>query len=224
MEALDVFDVAAGRHLAHLRLPRQRSPVYFATDGSLYAAAGYVVFWSPSQSGWRALPASAPYPFVLSPDGSRTATLLSSGHEARLVEVRTGRRLSEHRLPGPACTEVGFAPDGRVFVLLRRPSPRGPATLFEVVSGRDTDIRGPWPRTMTGATMTFSPDGRAVAAAVAGAELRVWPLPGPDGRRTFPGTFEAKDTSVADFLPDGRLLRFNWRSGALNLWPAELFR
>jgi hypothetical protein len=219
---LDVFGVATGGHL--VRLPLPLSPFSFATDGRLYSIAdGSVACWWPPESGWRPWRTRAAPPLILSGDGGRIATLVSPGREVRLLGARSGQLLTERPLPGQACSQPGFAPDGRVFVLLRAPSGRGPALLFEVTAGQETEVRGPWPSGMTGAALTFSPDGRAVAAS-AGADVRVWPLPDADGRPAFPGTFEARDTSVADFLPDGRLVRFDWRGGRVNLWPAELFR
>jgi hypothetical protein len=82
--------------------------------------------------------------------------------------------------------------------------------------------RWPWPDGINNVELIVSPSGRAVAGD-AGAELRVWPLPDEKGVAAFAGAFEATHTSDHGFLPDGRLLRFDWRSGAVNLWPAELF-
>jgi WD40 repeat protein len=219
---LDVFEVATGRQLARLSLPP--SSFSFDRDGTLYChgSDGRLLCWSAPDGDWRALPARPQQPFALSPDGGRTASLVSGAGAVRLLDTRTGRQISEHRLPGLAASQPGFAPDGRVFMIVCPRSWQGPATLFDVLAERETEVRGPWPSCMTSGALTFSPNGRAVAESAA-AELLAWPLPDADGRPTFAGTFEAKDTSVAGFLPDGRLLRFDWRSGAVNLWPAGLF-
>jgi hypothetical protein len=95
--------------------------------------------------------------------------------------------------------------------------------LLDASTGRSTAVDWPWPDGIDNVELSVSPDGRAVAAN-AGAELRVWPLPDRAGRVPFAGAFAATHTSDHGFLPDGRLLRFDWRSGRVNLWPAELFR
>jgi hypothetical protein len=179
--------------------------------------------------------------FGVSADGGHIALFVRGVREVRRIDARTGQSLGRHALPGEPDSFPAFAPDGRPFLVLLPSEERPSATFFDVLSGRGQPLpwwpqrppRPPWQpwhrgqerpfRTDGLAELTFSPSGQAVAGKLSD-ECWVWAVPDGEGGTAFEGHFEAKQTSCVSFLPDGRLLRFDWRSGAVNLWPAELFR
>jgi hypothetical protein len=216
-----VWDTATGDRLA--RLPLRMAALAVAADGSLYTRDGGVQVCRPPYEGWRGLAPGQASAFALSPQGDRVAVVSARG-PARIVDAATGEEVLSRELPAAPCSHLAFAADGRLFVALEEAPRQRPWALYEAVAGRTvTQVRWPGTGWVSDVTLAVSPDGGAVAAG-AGADVRVWPLPDGDGAAPFAGAFGASHTSERAWLPDGRLLRFDWRRGAVTLWPAELFR
>jgi hypothetical protein len=220
-DRLEVWDTT-GRRVTSL----QRAAPSFAldADGTLYGLRGAGVAACPAGGKtWRPLAPGAAEALALSPQGDRLALIVSGPAEARLVDAATGQEVGRRLLVGRARALPAFSPSGGLYVAAT-PRDRRRVALVEVLTIRAVaEVYWPWPSVIRDVELSVSPGDGAVAAG-AGAELRVWPLSGPDGSAPFAGSFQATHTSYHAFLPDGRLLRFHWQSGAVNLWPAELFR
>jgi hypothetical protein len=218
---VEVWETATGKVLTRLRLAL--TPSALAADGTLYAHRGDGVVSCPAgDKVWRLRSAGGLPALALSPAGDRLAHLAARPYAAWLMDAASGQAVGTRPLPGRPCSLPAFAASGGLYVAAV-PRGRRRVTLVEALSGRDVaEVSWPWPSAIRDVELSPRPDGRAVAAE-AGAELRVWPLRDAAGAAPFAGHFEATHTSHQAFLPDGRLLRFDWSSGRIYLWPAELF-
>jgi hypothetical protein len=219
--AIVLWDVASGQEL--VRLGHSRPLFALAADGTIFGLGGHVCR-PPFDRGWEDFAQGWVSSFALSPAGDRVAVVGPERTTARLLDAATGEEVLRRSLSAPPRSAPAFAADGRVFLVLETaPRPR-PWALFEVVADRLVG-QGHWPGAgwAPDATLEVSPDGRALASGLRD-ELRVWPLPDEAGHTPFAGAFAATDTASHAWLPDGRLLRFDGRSGRVSLWPAEVFR
>jgi hypothetical protein len=214
---LIVWDTATGRQVKWL--PIDGPPFVFAPDGGavwgLYRGSA-AVCPLPGGEVWRRQPDrdDGAQALALSPDGRRVA--LGRRIDV-LVRAADGRELARQTLPHPRRTRPAFAADGRLFVVVRSHLARDPVTLFEVGAGRSVaELAWPWPASVWEMELNVAPDG-GTAAVAWGRLLRAWPLDGS-------AFLEGHDVARCAFLPDGRLLTFGGRDGAVNLWPAEALR
>jgi WD40 repeat protein len=223
--ALDVWDAETGARAARLRT----SGVSFAVapDGSaVYGLTAGVPAVSPLPPTGAWQPFSGPAEnqalvLCLSPDGARLATA-STSSEVLLWDAADRRLVSRHRLPGPPRSAPAFAPEGRLCHFLS-PSAAMPGVvlLFRTLEGR-VAAGLPWPDDEGGGQPAWSPDGRLLATVGHRGTLRAWALPEIPGGPGF--ILIEGNCSRCAFLPDGRLLTFSRRDGAVNLWPPELLR
>jgi RNA polymerase sigma factor (sigma-70 family) len=129
---------------------------------------------------------------VFSPNG-RTLAMTDGQDRLTLFEVATGAWLRHLSLePGKAVCRFAFSPDGHGLAALNKD---GTITLYETVTGRKrarfgnaARVPGPDPATLfsgvaldlapvgaeTPYSLAFSPDGRILATAATGPEIRLW--------------------------------------------------
>jgi WD40 repeat protein len=152
---------------------------------------------------------------LASPDG-RTLVLHDYGDTAiTVIDLGTGRA---RRLPGhpAAVTELAVSPDGRWIASgssdgLVRLAPAGPGESREL-RGHEGGVH----------TLAFSRDGRRLLSmASERAAARVWEVAG-GAARVLDGPHDvfAGGISAGDISPDGALVAFAHRSGAVSLWSA----
>jgi WD40 repeat protein len=190
-DTVRLWDVASGREVHVLRLPRNRDPsatdsLAFSPDARrllvsrqklrMFDVATGRELWAGSHSG-----------AVLSPDGQTVAACANDG--LVLLDAATGGVRATHRIgdrvPGlPFEAELAFAPDGRLLAVSH---PDGSIRLHDTKTG---EVHSPF-RTLSGgrtSTPCFSPDGKWLAV-VSGGELRLWEV--------FPG-IELTRLAVSD--------------------------
>ena len=145
-----------------------------------------------------------------SPDGRLVATA-SVDDTTGVWEARTGR--GRHVLPHAGGESVAFSPDGRILVTAGD-VPR----LWSVSSGRLRHVLEA-PRSVVG-RVTFSRDGRLVAAALTGSgntgAARIWDV--ASGRTLH--VLEGHTNGVQDvtFDPQGKLLATGSADGTAAVW------
>ena len=150
-----------------------------------------------------------------SPDGKLIATGgYSSGGDVRLWSVETGKEV-RRIVTGVIVPAVAFSPDGK---MLASGQGNGCIVLWDAATGKEV-------RTLKEAAdstlaLTFSPDGRLLAAAgpvewdkKRTNEVRIWSVASGQLLRTWPDT----TTSIA-FTPDGKRLAILGTDGAVRLW------
>jgi WD40 repeat protein len=151
--------------------------------------------------------------------------LASSGADGtiRIWDVASGRQL--HKLTGGKGTwRLEPSPDGRY--LASASDARAPSGEYEVILWDMTAVREVTRlsvgRAYSASMMTFSSDGRRLAAVAGGAtrlgpaEARIWDVLGGREWRTLGGRGEPLDTAA--FSPDGRSLATGGDNGNLRLW------
>jgi hypothetical protein len=149
---------------------------------------------------------------TLSPDGRRLA---AAWRRLTWWEVPLPAVAGAVELPGEALSPPAFAADGRPAAVVA--APRRDEALLAGPAGA---IRLPWPAGDKIDRLSFAPDGRHLAAL--GARLlRVWERHGAGWRVLLDG--HGDGARRLEWLPDGRLLTFSPRDGAVKLWPAGLF-
>ncbi|MDT5295174.1 MAG: hypothetical protein QOJ76_2054 [Acidobacteriota bacterium] len=160
---------------------------------------------------------------VFSPDGEVLATAAWDG-AVKLWSTKTGSLLRTITASASApASAVAFRPDG---LALASASHDGAVKLWDAATGRLVrTLARPLPALPDGSdnpksvlanAVTFSPDGRAVAAGFSGGEVKVWDAPAGSLRATFkPGAFGFD--SVA-FAPDGLTLVGGDEAGGVYVW------
>lgn len=115
---------------------------------------------------------------------------LPTPRPARLWDLQTGKLLHIFK---DASGAVAFSPDGKLFVSSHR-------TVWDVATGDEVAKLGSTPYIRG---LAFSPNGRFLAAAVAGDLIQIWEVGEWAKRIEIPGH---RDLTTLTFTPDGRLL------------------
>jgi WD40 repeat protein len=182
---------------------------------------------------------------VFSPDGARLATVGDDG-TVRVRDVATGTVVGEYTNPGSGLGTVSFSPDGtrlaigtditldeliatgevvnhkgEVLLLdatrmeLQQRLPTGSLPQNPQIADRDNDEDTG--SSNTAAALTFSPDGRALVAPLAGGRVAVWDLTGrPGPPRMLDGNGE--QATDAAFTRDGATLATTGADRSVQLW------
>jgi WD40 repeat protein len=178
------------------------------------AADGSVIRWEfPSgkvlrreASGWAGVKAAAVCP------AGRAALVAADGEAARVLDLRSGRRLYDHRLSGVYYDGAALSADGDLsaFAVSDAPPPRGEFRVHVWQAGAEGAPRFQAPaKAMQGAALAFCP-GRPLLA-ISGEQLRLWDLEDERGPRVLANRGRAAGPEA--FSPDGRLLIWRDWSG-----------
>jgi WD40 repeat protein len=242
-------DAATGRELARTDPLRNRTypnqPPLFSPDGrALLVNSGGVLTLFDTASGRRSWTigrmSGHHLRMAFSPDGRTVAFADGDGH---LIEAATGRErfkliatfpsdvlpIRRAGFPDYPVRDIGFSPDGTMVVTSWGPSGagRGPsigdplALLWDARDGRQLAVL-----TDSGAAggplvleAVFSPDGRRLATASAGSEVRIWDVATGRVRVVLRG-HGGSVHSVA-FAADGRRVLTASGDGTARIWDAE---
>lgn len=177
---------------------------------------------------------------VLSPDGKVYAHPESDG-TVLLTDSATGKKLrllgvsrppakpGPNELPLPHSPwAVVFSPDGSVLAYA---DPNGPIRLWRVDTGKECGRLGKWDNSKVARCLTFSPDGKRLAAGgySGGGIVEVWdtvegkllrqmtaPVRGFKYRADLIGLLGGVEAVV--FTPDGRAVAVKNSEGPVRLW------
>jgi WD40 repeat protein len=225
-----LWDAIRGTRLGRLVGTERGMPVAFSPDGSFMASLGApddrVGLWSTkSRELLRLLsPASrasgpvkdesgAPNDFAFSPDGA-TIAVAYDDNTIRFFDVKTGRPLGRM---GDAGDQLAFSPDGRLLVSGFLNSSR-----INVWGGR-RHLRLPSAPLTSGegvfGGLTFSRDGRALAAPGSDGTVRLWTVSNSTLTADPPRRHGHSNTvNAVAFNPDSRVLVSAGDDGSLRLW------
>jgi WD40 repeat protein/serine/threonine protein kinase/tetratricopeptide (TPR) repeat protein len=164
-------------------------------------------------------------PFTASALVSRNGRSTFPEGSLKVWDAQTGQellRLEGHGGSQQAVESVCFSPDGQW--LASGGSQDRTARVWDLATGKEIRrFKGSWSNTRS---VTFSPDGRRLAAAnndssLRGnfAEVRVWDV--SDGREIFALRVLGTDVNCLCFSPDGRRLASSSRDRSLRLWDVE---
>jgi WD40 repeat protein len=247
-EALTVWDVATGQRLRQLgKGPVAAAPgapavraanrgmigvvPSLSPDGKLLAwgdgpAARLVSLQTGKETNADAGHAGAPTDVLFTRDGK---SLLTSGDDAtvRRWDAANGKEIGQVTLPGKSYAFVALSPDERVVAA---GDTTGTVHLIDAATGAEKHSLPP-PLQAFGRAVTFSPDGRWLAAVsplspavevydVAGGKVK-HALQLPAAQAAAPGgviVFGARGTRRAFFSPDGRYVAAT--DGDIVLWDA----
>jgi WD40 repeat protein len=215
-----VWDVATGRKVADVTVPRDGSPVgaSLSPDGSLVAGA-----W-PNANRVRVFPTAGGEPWVIHaegvtstefrPDGRRIAVASMGTGIVRIVDVSSRREVLT--LEGPEdIWKVAWSPDGSRIAVAR---PDGAAvhdartgSLQLVTFGHTGNVKA----------VAWSPDSAQLATGSDDGTARVWALDRRTARETI--RLSAQDlrngVSAVAFSPDGeQLMTSDFAITAVKVW------
>ncbi|HEV2761451.1 MAG TPA: PQQ-binding-like beta-propeller repeat protein, partial [Pyrinomonadaceae bacterium] len=214
---VDVWDVTSGRLARTFAGDNPYSySLALSPDGKVLAAAqkGSVKLWETSTGREiRAVSADAS-DVAFSPDGRLLAVGTRDGvqlWDASTYQPSRGSALDmkDAGTGFPRSTVIAFSPDGRLLAAGSGSTVR----IWEVGSGREVrTIRRVEPKPLPGhivtiggiSSLSFSPDGRQVAAGGASREVRAWDV--STGRELREYHVNAIDANVVGFSGDGRTL------------------
>jgi WD40 repeat protein len=187
----------------------------FAADGSLLGAAadGSVGAWDPAgveRGSLRSLPAP-PSAVAFSPDGRYVASPVRDGG-VRVAEVATGNERVVLRDRFHSISSLRFAPAGTVLVVTEE---GGFTSVWSWEEGKLAQPRLSHYHTVLGTA--FSPNGRRLALADAGGQVRDWRLGGE--AETLSG--HHGPVRAAAFSPDGQVLATAGDDAAVRFWDAR---
>jgi WD40 repeat protein len=216
-----VWDAALGKEIRALQGHAGKVfSVAFSPDGSRLATAhedGTAKVWDAA-TGKEILTLRGPTGRALcvafSSDGSRLATAYEGG-TAKVWDAATGKKVLTLRRHAGLVTSVAFSPDGS---RLATASHDGTVKVWDAATGRATRIlRGRDEDRLQ--CVTFSPDGRRVAAGCLNEwTARVWDPATGQGVLTLKGhTFQV---AAVAFSPDGKRLATAAFDGTAKVWDA----
>ncbi|MEV4314224.1 WD40 repeat domain-containing protein [Actinocrispum sp. NPDC049592] len=169
---------------------------------------------------------------AFSPDGRQLATV---GTDSALVvwDVDTGKELRRFTKPGADLASVAYDPDGkRMAVASRTPATNTKDNFDEIVLLNSTDLavtnrrstkleaRSAQAPELTGnspVALSFSPDGKTLAATLSAGKVALWNMVDPGAELTLLAGHEGIALDVA-FSPDGQLLVSTGTDRLLRLW------
>ncbi len=142
---------------------------------------------------------------AFSPDSQLLASV-EGDQGIRFWEVKTGKEIRHMPTPGVYQRFLSFTPNGKTLAVLADTAAHDQVRFFDVASGKE---KTPLDTDMTTGSLTFSPDGSAIA--VAGDRLQIWDLkPGRPEKRFQVSYHIAKNhqrrVCPAVFSPDGKLV------------------
>jgi RNA polymerase sigma factor (sigma-70 family) len=221
VHAVELFDVASGKHLRSLgetRTGKKITAFTFSPDGRTLAAGnaeGLIELWDPAGGKLRTQLTNTRgreiNALAFTPDGKTLAVAALIFYEQRngvflptifsLWDLTTNREIRHWNAHRDRVTAAVFSPDGKL--LATAGDKDATVRLWELESGKE--IRswayfdsGPYP------PLVFSPDGRLLAGGPKNSVVRVWDalagaeVPRPDGHE--PGI------SAFAYSSDGRLI------------------
>ena len=154
--------------------------------------------------------------------GGKVLATLTSGGMVQLWDTSTGQ-LIKSPITGVSNTievTAAFGAGGKILATENSVSfdvPGGPVRLWDVATGRQI---GSLPRSSAGTQiMTFSPDGKTLAAIGLGNGVQLYDV---DKRQQIPGPDIDNNGQVnwMVFSPDGKILATEEVDGAVRLWDA----
>jgi WD40 repeat protein len=163
------------------------------------------------------------YSVAVSPDGRLIAAGAFRG-TVSVWEAATGRKVATL---AAYASVLAFSPDGRLLVTGRAvlmPAREARATgpigdtlqVWDVDTGKVIHSWAPDPRGVT--RVTFSPDGKWLAATGYDGAVRVWDAATGGPQAVLPGT--TAEASRVAFSPDGGLLAAGYNDGKVRVWAA----
>jgi WD40 repeat protein/tRNA A-37 threonylcarbamoyl transferase component Bud32 len=160
---------------------------------------------------------------AFSPDGERLLIGLAGFTHALICEAATGKIVARLRDGEPRGTkEAVFSPDGgRVATITTEDEgPRATVRIWQVADGKEL-VReaGEW---KWAGSLSFSPDGRLLLAAVGDDSVRVWEA--STGREVAALKGHTQPVRTALFSPDGRRVLTASQDATVRLWLLEVPR
>jgi WD40 repeat protein len=155
-----------------------------------------------------------PSSLAVSPDGRLVAAGGCLTKEIVLWDGQTGAEVRRLQSAGTCTDSLSFSDDGSLLASADPFALPGPAQLhlWEVATGA-LEVSFPMPFPLDAGDVTFTADGRAIAASLSRCS-QVWDLQGREQPRSFPAGPLAMVEAVA-FTRDGRLLVESVEDGTL---------
>ncbi|NOX56070.1 MAG: hypothetical protein GXP27_16840 [Planctomycetes bacterium] len=117
---------------------------------------------------------------AVAPDGTTLAVAEDrAGASATVISLyalTSGREIWEHNLPDKGPSVVSFSPDGKLLVAATKRR-GGKIQLLDAGTGKPLHTIGPIPAQLSGLSLRFSPDGKALSCGTAEGAVLVWSLP-----------------------------------------------
>jgi WD40 repeat protein len=230
-----LLDLAANRErmfgsgheagITSLEYTRDGTAIYSqSSDGTLR-------IWDPAtgkESRRAKLPHEGPTRFVLSPNGNVLLAALND-NRAGLWDAATGKQL--HQLQGPknGVCALAFSPDGKSAAVYGSADKAAYIWLYDTATGKERrQIKVPIPTadnagapvavpTSPLAGMSFSPDGRLVAAPITSQSLGLWDV--ATGKELLAiQTPDQRMIQSATFTPDSRCLALDVGEDSFRLY------
>lgn len=193
--------------------------VAYSPDGKIIAAGSSdraVRLWDARTGKLLRPPFEGHTSFVksvaFSPDGSR---IVSCGNESiRIWDVRTGRTVRVFEEPKSCFASVSFFPDGKKIV-----TAGSIVQVWDIESGRRTDMRTYDDASETVYSVAVSPDGSLIASGHNSVFL-LW-----DARtgRQLPFSYKGQSQEISSiaFSPDGTKVAAASRDGCIRIWGVD---
>jgi WD40 repeat protein len=163
---------------------------------------------------------------AFSPVGKMLASAGGRDKPICLWDTSTGKEIRMLRAPTSSAYAVAFSPSGRILatggghgVLLPSPDADNSIRLWNPRSGQELRRLPGENNDFAFITVTFSPDGKTIAAGCINGSIRLWEAATGAERLTINGAGEG----AVVFSPDGRTLAVaspRYSDGAIHLWDA----
>jgi WD40 repeat protein len=226
---LCMWDLASGKELGWFREQAPASKAWFCSDGrtlTTFDERGFIRTWRDGKSTARQLSQAEPnlpgISSIMSADG-KVVGVLDIGYHLRLWDAETGRQLYEWTgNPRSNSFSTALSPDGKMLAVV---GVGNRARLLDVATGREIrQIEGPdepgrhkaaLPRGQIEALagLTFSPDGRSLAAIFRDT-FSLWEVSTGKLRYTVKDGYGG-----VHFSPDGKYLAWSGE-GTIRLYEA----
>jgi WD40 repeat protein len=211
-KGIELWDVSSGRRLDALGSVKDRTrDVVFTPDGKALVschASGLVRVWErPTGRLLTELGRMTkdnnlrPGPLALSPDGALVAIDGAKGTELR--RVADGKLVREFGAKHGSASVRAFSPDGKLFASVHTDT-----HIWDLATGKELyRLKVEWGAIGSVEALAFSADGRTLASAEPGGEVRLWEVATGRERRVLTGHQGGFDRFRAlAFSPDGRQL------------------